>query len=71
MINFETKKNDNLIGVLETTKWSCETPNNYYILSFDRSKLYSYRGRDKKEWINYEVPLKFNAKGRSFQVLVP
>lgn len=69
-MNFTIKTTDKLIGVLETTEWANETPNNYYILSSDKSKLYSYRGQNKKEWTTYDVPLRFSTKGRTFKIIV-
>jgi hypothetical protein len=70
-MNFTIKTDDKLIGVVETTVWSTKTPNNFYILSSDKSKLYSFRRQNDKKWKTYDTPLRFNTKGRTFKVLVP
>lgn len=55
-----------MISVKETTK-NAEYPLNIYILSDDKSKLFACKADFKKDWLKYDPPLRFDARGRTFE----
>lgn len=59
-----------MITVLETTVWEGPARNHRYILSDDKSWLYGYIRDDQDRPDLFTKPMRFDARGRQFKLLV-
>ena len=59
-----------MLTVQETTEWEVPTPNHKYILSNDKRWMIGYYRFDDRRPTIFPVPRKFDAKGRTFDVLI-
>lgn len=59
-----------MITVRETTNWSTSVPNHTYILSNDKRLAFGYIREGQKYPDLFTKPLKFDVRGRTFQLLV-
>lgn len=54
----------------EITQWADAIPNHTYLLTTDKSKMHGYIKSGTTELINFKKPIRFDVRGRKFE-LVP